>query len=209
MKQQGRNKLPKEVGISLPPGIIRCIFGRHIAARRGLLEGQSSPNALCSLQANMVQTDWLRGIARPKHQAAFIPQNEHLHHSLAVWYELLLGLWCFCLEFPEEKVESWTRCISTAFQKASHPTALCCTTNLWESTEQERAQSKKHLYCNSNKKMFCRSTVQYWPCCVSRESQADCNVLCSCSRSAQSVHMMLPQDVHLLYEHAVLLLFRY
>lgn len=37
MKQQSRSKLPKEVEISLPPEIIRYIFGRHVAARHGLL----------------------------------------------------------------------------------------------------------------------------------------------------------------------------
>lgn len=38
IKQQGRNKLPKEVRITnLPPEIIRCVFGRHVAARCGLL----------------------------------------------------------------------------------------------------------------------------------------------------------------------------
>lgn len=37
MKQQGRNKLPKEAEISLPPVLIKCILGRYILAGCELL----------------------------------------------------------------------------------------------------------------------------------------------------------------------------
>lgn len=117
MKQQGRNKLPKEVRITLPPEIIRCIFWQTHCSQVWtaalavgvaemwwpLLQGQISPNALSSLQVNIVQTDRLRDTGASERWFAFIPRA----YTHAVFYlcdtsfEILLRLQYSHLEFGQ------------------------------------------------------------------------------------------------------------
>lgn len=84
-------------------------------------ESQSSPNALCSLWAGSNQS--AKRCSPSKHQAVFTPGNEHLHHGGMPDLNSLCGCEISAWTFLMSKQRA-VRCISTAFQKALHPTAI-------------------------------------------------------------------------------------